>query len=176
MNTEIKYLRRKDEDYIYAATPALLRKEDMHACDETGKLLDVISAAEATGLKPRRPDPDDANIRAQKQFDQIAENVAQALNVPKEVAAEIMKGHVLRAGDMPDLVTNENEEDTPEAKDSEKKKVRLQDMNRIEMCQYATRKFKDKAAHLKPNMPRQTIIDEIERLEIEAEISDENEE
>lgn len=179
MNEEIKFVKRKDEDYIYAATPALLKREDMHVCDSKGRLLDVISVAEATGLKPKRPETEQSTaFLVQNQFDTIAQTIAKVLNISEGMAKEIMQGHVMRAGDMPDMVdhgadSKESEKDeTEETKETDA--VRLQDMNREKMVVYAKAEFGDKADHLNPDMPRQTLIDEIEALQIGADIEAED--
>lgn len=182
MNEEIKFVKRKNEDYIYAATPALLKREDMHVCDSKGRLLDVISVAEATGLRPKRPEPEQsAEFLVQNQFDTIAATIAKVLNINEGMAKEIMQGRVMRAGDMPDMVdkgvdpkyvfTKDSETEETEEKDT----VRLQDMNREKMVAYAKDEFGDKADHLNPDMPRQTLIDEIEALQIGADIEAEGE-
>lgn len=167
---DVRYVKRKDEDYIYAATPTLLTRDDMHACDKDGNLLyGVATAAEATGLRPRREDPQDEKAILQKHIVKISENVAKALKVSVEVALKIINGEAVEADK--EAVKTDETKDTNEDREVDSTEVRgpLKTMNRKEICAYAMATFGEAAEHLDPEMPRSVITEEIERLELEAE-------
>jgi len=171
MVEEIKFLKRKDEDYIYGATPALLKHDDLHACDKDGNLLyGVASAPEAVGLRPAIARPaisEDAIIKEHAK--KISENVAQALGVPIDVAVKIMNGEVHGKSKATEPETQDPDDEEIKAEPTTETGGLLKNKTRAQLCSYAIERFGEAAAHLEPEMPKPAIIEEIERLEFETE-------
>lgn len=82
LNMTVKFLTRKDENYIYAATPMLMTRSDLFPCDKDGNIVGV-NAPVAAGIHPILPD---VNLDAKLQ------NIALALGAPLDVVQQMAEG------------------------------------------------------------------------------------
>ena len=146
----VEYLRRKTESYIYAATPELMKHEDMHPCDKDGNLIGIVSAPEAAGLVARRPD------QPQGVSEAVIQNIMKALDVPEDVARNIAMGSIEAV---------KPAEAVAEVEAVAEKEKSLEDMKATEMLAYAKEKYGDKVEHLYLAMGAVKLKAEIEKLE-----------
>ena len=144
----VEYLRRKTESYIYAATPELMKHEDMHPCDKDGNLIGMVSAPEAAGLVARRPEqPQDVS-------EMVIRNIMKALDVPEDVARNIAMGSI-------EAVAKPVEAEV----EAEEKEVPVDEMKATGLLAYAKEKFGDRAEHLYLAMGAVKLREEIKQLE-----------
>jgi len=147
---EIKYLKRKEKDYIYAATEELMKHEDLHPCDKHGNLLGISKGPQPAGLNPKPPEP-------QGPSEAVIGNIMRSLNVPYDVAESIANGTINAPSEKS---TAENNQDKIDAEFSDP----LDDMKATPMVEYAKEKFGERADHLYIAMGTKKLKAEIERL------------
>lgn len=182
----VKFLTRRDENYIYAATPTLMLRPELFPCDKKGNIIGV-NAPVAVGIHPVLPDVD---------LDSKLQSIALALGVPLDVVKQMAEGKVVgispdkeqEVAETPDLAVVETAGISPPTEDSESEGADQESVgdtdlepaqeefvfdpeavwsnyNRPDMCLWALGKYGDKAASIDPEWSRKDIMGAIEMLE-----------
>ena len=175
LNTTIKYLRRRDSGYLYAATVMLMTRADLFPCDKDGNLLGG-SAIQAAGIAPIPSATPDKSL----------ENIAKALGAPLDVVQKMAKGEVIVEAAEP-VVAGISPDDVPaDIVDVELTVSDLSDLepaqevspaiefdpdanystfNRADMVAWAKEKFGEPADTLDPEWSRKDLLGAIEMLD-----------
>lgn len=188
LNQTVKFLRRRENPMLYAATEMLMTRTDLYPCDKKGNILGA-SASVAAGIHPVPVTTPDLSL----------ENIAKALGAPLEVVKAMAEGKTVSEIEAdpslakqveeveapagispaaeevdtagleptidPDPLVDEPDHDLEETPFEFDPEANWNTYNRTNMCKWAVAKHGDLAATIDPEWSRKDIMTSIEMLE-----------